>query len=459
MDYSPFRIFRRGSSEPPRSQPVEMKPTPNPIDKQIYREKTTSVDSESSDDQRCPDLLLNITSPELIKYDNESKSVILEENNLLHFCDLARMGIATPAGPDIMSARTMEFLRAVAKDEACGVSTMKLSTIAFTRLDKLLKELSTAERLQRLWRERFRERYFDIEAMRYYLLPRSGLLHDVTFDTSARGFHKLWLAPLRQALSETEENLGFEPGDWWLNMACAQRDGIANSTSERPVKGIYSDILTLPLLTGREEVQSLGGMVKYIREGPQSDMHISLLSKVGTQVRVLRGHHLKSWIAPKAGVRYDGLYYIRQWGVKGCEASPNQVRLVVTLEREAHQRSMDEVVVIPYPSQLDEWQIFERYEGETIRHHRGERAFLDWKAFKADEQMYMNEWRGAMEMGNEMHSGQENLARWAAAMPTDATSDSRPRAPRSPKSPRAEAREQHSVLAQVVEEEAEDAET
>ncbi|PHH81862.1 hypothetical protein CDD82_7678 [Ophiocordyceps australis] len=453
-----YSIFRRGSSEPPQSLPQQITAEASPIDKPVCREKTTSVDSGSSDDQRCPDLLSNITSPELIKYDNESQDSVLHEDNLLHFCDLARMGIATPAGPDIMSARTMEFLRAASKDETCGVSTLKLSTIAFTRLDKLLIDILT-EKLQRLWRERFRERYFDIESMRYHLLPRSGLLHDVAFDISARGFQNLWLAPPRPALSEAEENLGFEPGDWWLNMACAQRDGIANSTSEKPVKGIYSDILTLPLLTGREEVQSLGGMVKYIREGPQSDMHASLLSKVGSQVRVLRGHHLKSWIAPKAGVRYDGLYYVRQWGIKGIEDSPDLVRLVVTLERVANQRSMDEVVVIPYPSQLDDWQLFERYEGEMIRQHRSEPEFLEWKKFKADEKAYMDEWRGAMEMGSEMHSGQENLARWAAAMPADATTDSRPRPPRSPKSPRAEAREQHSLLAQVVEEEAEDEET
>jgi hypothetical protein len=51
-----------------------------------------------------------------------------------------------------------------------------------------------------------------------------------------------------------------------------------------------------------------GNIFKYYREGQLSDMHIPLISQVGSQIRLLRGHGLKSLIAPKAGVRYDGLY-------------------------------------------------------------------------------------------------------------------------------------------------------
>lgn len=89
-------------------------------------------------------------------------------------------------------------------------------------------------------------------------------------------------------------------------MACANRDGIVGSASEKPTKGIYG-VTALPLLSGREDVCSPPETVKYMREGQLSDMHLSLISKVGTQIRILRGYCLKSPLAPKAGIRYDGL--------------------------------------------------------------------------------------------------------------------------------------------------------
>lgn len=93
---------------------------------------------------------------------------------------------------------------------------------------------------------------------------------------------------------------------WWLNLACAYRDGIVGTVVESPTKGKYG-VAALPLMTGREEINWPGGTVKYTREGRISDMHVSLLSQVGSRLRILRGHCLKSTQAPKGGVRYDGL--------------------------------------------------------------------------------------------------------------------------------------------------------
>lgn len=72
-------------------------------------------------------------------------------------------------------------------------------------------------------------------------------------------------------------------------------------------KGRYG-IVTVPLLTGTEIVQWPAGTAKYVREGTMRDMCVALISQVGTKIRILRGHLLKSPFAPKAGVRYDGQY-------------------------------------------------------------------------------------------------------------------------------------------------------
>ena len=92
---------------------------------------------------------------------------------------------------------------------------------------------------------------------------------------------------------------------WWLHIACAERDGVVASSLEKPTKGRYG-LLALPLLTGYEEPVREGSF-KYIRMGSASDMHIPLISQVGRQIRLLRGHTLNSVWAPQAGVRYDGL--------------------------------------------------------------------------------------------------------------------------------------------------------
>jgi hypothetical protein len=36
---------------------------------------------------------------------------------------------------------------------------------------------------------------------------------------------------------------------------------------------------------------------------------------------------------------------------------------------------------------LDDWQLFEKYEGETIRQKRGQQAWVDWKMDKAQERI------------------------------------------------------------------------
>ncbi len=91
------------------------------------------------------------------------------------------------------------------------------------------------------------------------------------------------------------------PHSWWLNLACAHRDGLVNSDDERPSKPTYGSTV-LPLLTGREEVD--GDKVRYLREGRSPrDMHIPLMNEVGSRVRVLRGHGLQRVLAKRAGLR------------------------------------------------------------------------------------------------------------------------------------------------------------
>lgn len=93
---------------------------------------------------------------------------------------------------------------------------------------------------------------------------------------------------------------------WWLNISCLHRDGVVSSHLETPTIGDHEPFV-LPLLTGVEDYYPYYDSVRFKKVGRPFEMHPSLLSRVGRQVRVLRGHRLKSPLAPKAGIRYDGL--------------------------------------------------------------------------------------------------------------------------------------------------------
>ncbi|RCI11094.1 hypothetical protein L249_7184 [Ophiocordyceps polyrhachis-furcata BCC 54312] len=183
-------------------------------------------------------------------------------------------------------------------------------------------------------------------------------------------------------------------------MACATRDGIVDSIEERPTCGPYY-VTALPLLSGREELGPLPGQTRYIRSGQLSDMHLALLSQVGTPIRILRGYCLRSPLAPRAGIRYDGLYTIGQYGLK-LDEETSIYRVVLTLQRVPEQRPMHKMVLVPLPSQLDDWRLFQKYEGDMVRQKRGEQGFLEWKTAKAEERVILAQWRRAMELGTEL---------------------------------------------------------
>jgi hypothetical protein len=81
---------------------------------------------------------------------------------------------------------------------------------------------------------------------------------------------------------------------------------MVGSGLEKLTTGRYG-VAVLPLLTGKEEF--LGNEItKYTRKSrTRADVHASLLTSVGSWIRILRGHRLLSAFSPIGGVRFDGL--------------------------------------------------------------------------------------------------------------------------------------------------------
>lgn len=165
------------------------------------------------------------------------------EKSLLELSDSIRACLRHDGsgGPDI--PRLSSFLVAAVQDEAqWGQPTLDLATIEHARLDKLLAELvhfgeslraknphfrpvpaqelplqlridvSNAKRLRRLWRRRFRERYFMMDQHRCAILVEGGRLKDVSFDNSLAYDLGKWLTKVGDPISELEGNLQFDPG-------------------------------------------------------------------------------------------------------------------------------------------------------------------------------------------------------------------------------------------------------
>ncbi|KAI1082282.1 PUA-like domain-containing protein [Whalleya microplaca] len=338
-----------------------------------------------------------------------------DQASLLELSDSVRASLRhdKTVGPN--AEKLSSFLEAALQDEERRQPTLDFETIEFARLDKLLAKIlhfaemvkvtaftsdllplrfrvdvSHAKSLRRIWRRRFREQYFMMDQHRCAMLVQGGRLKDVSFNSSLSYDLGKWHTKINDPISELEGNLQFEAGHWWLNITCAERDGIVASSFEVPTKGRYG-ITALPLLTGQEEMLR-ANTFKYIREGRSSDMHIAVISQVGRQIRILRGYRLKSIFAPQAGIRYDGLYTIKQYGCK-LDNKTNTHRLELTLERVPDQKHMQELKKIPKPSQLDDWDLYEKLEGDKIKLLQGETSYLEWKLIRQEQKIDREDWK------------------------------------------------------------------
>lgn len=79
-------------------------------------------------------------------------------------------------------------------------------------------------------------------------------------------------------------------------------------------------------------------------------------------------------------------YIIRRFSIK-LDSSTNRYRVEVVLERAENQDAMNVVEAVPWPSQLDDWHLYEKHEAETVRKHLGERGYIEWKIRKEEEKL------------------------------------------------------------------------
>lgn len=94
----------------------------------------------------------------------------------------------------------------------------------------------------------------------------------------------------------------------------------------------------------------------------------------------------KSAVDQRDDTAYDCSYILRQYGHKQNQnAQLHTINLL--LERVKGQRSIEELTSVPTPSQMDNWALFEKYEGDLIKKVHGVEAFREWRVKKAQEKL------------------------------------------------------------------------
>ncbi|KAK0342818.1 hypothetical protein LTR91_023166 [Friedmanniomyces endolithicus] len=155
-------------------------------------------------------------------------------------------------------------------------------------------------------------------------------------------------------------DLGFKPGEWWISPLFAFRDGIINGAEAEG--GIVSDLAGAyaVVMTGKSEESSTSPN-EFVYQARSSDKGRYRLT-AGTPesrhpVRILRSHTLRSFWAPKAGLRYDGL--VAGWTIK-MDAKKKEMVYFISFKRLPDQLSMDEVLRRPWTEEIEDYREYKR---------------------------------------------------------------------------------------------------
>ncbi|KAI9802143.1 MAG: hypothetical protein M1833_002064 [Piccolia ochrophora] len=163
--------------------------------------------------------------------------------------------------------------------------------------------------------------------------------------------------------------LNFEVGDWWIKSACAYRDGMlddAESHISIGEQGAHAIVMARGVET---EMETNSGTTRW--RCTNNDVKLAsngrgVLALMGnmrtrTEVRVLRYWKLNSKLAPRAGLRFDGMYSIVAHGVKICKGI---TFFTFQLQRSANQPGMEKALTHPRSDEHDDWLDYMKYKEE-----------------------------------------------------------------------------------------------
>ncbi|RAL62267.1 hypothetical protein DID88_004834 [Monilinia fructigena] len=303
--------------------------------------------------------------------------------------DFIRQQLRKPVFP-LHEIQTLESLI----DDLIGEgSSLEFEVVAQARLDKIVEEiLQHHKKLREQWIETFGERYHTMDEERLKFMKEAGCLRDLELQKTGEVSKRdgpMWTIKKAKTFSEKEANENFSPGAWFLNTHCAVRDGIVPDAKDGFTWGVNGKPVAFSMLSGFE-IKGIGRRHwVHIIESRVYAYHAVRLTCVGSVIRLLRGHKLKSERAPRLGVRYDGLYKIESWGqvLLKLSAGPDIYRNTLTIVELPRQNTIEELAIIPTPWQMDNFMIYNRMIESYIKTNEGEASYKEYRASEAKKEM------------------------------------------------------------------------
>lgn len=154
---------------------------------------------------------------------------------------------------------------------------------------------------------------------------------------------------------------------WWINTMFAYHDGIiANPSSDSGVTTCYTQAYAL-LLADNDELDCTDPAHFTYRSTPGDVRRYHLCA--GTlasrrPIRVLRSHTLRSFFAPRAGVRYDGLYKVSGWRITQ-DPKTKEIHYNIFFDRLPSEPALDPVLQHPTAEELDDYREYKRIRKEV----------------------------------------------------------------------------------------------
>ncbi|KAE9969506.1 hypothetical protein EG328_006829 [Venturia inaequalis] len=287
-----------------------------------------------------------------------------------------------------ISLATMQFSRIhLAVSEVCGKATRWPTKLA-DEADRVIRCLESC--------------YGPLETIQTPLYEVGGRLHGIseprhlTRDALLRRFSEEDPSLTDNTRAYFHNSLGFKPGQWWINGLFAFRDGIINDKCTEG--GICHNELGAyaVVLKDDDEANSLSPdrFTYRCRTGDRGRYRLTAADfRSRFPVRVLRSNSLRSLWAPRAGIRYDGLFQIKGWTIRPVKAEENEgvdVMFDVHFERCDGSDSV-EVLRHPLAEEVDDYKAYKRCCREQRDAERHDAVQLGSLNYRATSEMNLSE--------------------------------------------------------------------
>ncbi|THW39345.1 hypothetical protein D6D25_04851, partial [Aureobasidium pullulans] len=208
--------------------------------------------------------------------------------------------------------------------------------------------------------EQLRTSYLTLEYI------RDSRIHLALIDIAGRATR--WPVKL---IDEAEEIILRLEKDWWINTMFAFHDGIiANVSSDSCVTTCFQQAYALLLADGDElECDDPAHFTYRSTSGDARRYRLCAGTLASRQpVRVLRSHTLRSFFAPRAGVRYDGMYKVSGWRIIQ-DPKTKAVHYHIRFDRLPSEPPIGPVLEHPTAEEIDDYREYKRIR-KDIRKNR-----------------------------------------------------------------------------------------